>query len=201
MVEEAVAKKNEILSEAETSVEERRLELQHDLATEQLRLSSARQSTANFVSKLKELYSREMMFLESLSELQAPSPKLPEPDTVAVTAEAIENSVQMMTEAQFREEAGSRTKRKRRKSRNNRTKRKKSKKPKIRKTPRNCRIFRKRPKRSRLQKRPRRGKTRETFRSRSILITFRLGENTRSNNHRVALSDLCAAGTSCPCGA
>jgi cell division initiation protein len=97
MVEEAIAKKKELVCEAETAVAERKLALQQEIATEEMRLNAARQSAANFIAKLKDLYQRELSFLESLSELQAPPPAPPEPDPVAAAAEDIENSIRTIT--------------------------------------------------------------------------------------------------------
>ncbi len=101
MVEEAVEKKKELLSEAEASVAERRIALQQDLATEHMRLNAARQSAANFVSKLKEMYQHELNFLESLSEIEAPAPAEPDPDPVAEAAEDIENNIRKITASQL----------------------------------------------------------------------------------------------------
>lgn len=91
MVAEAEAKKNELLQNVEADAKVRRIQLQQELANEEARLSAARQATAEYVGKLKELYQHEMDYLNGLSKLTAAAPKA---DTVSETAQAIEHAVE-----------------------------------------------------------------------------------------------------------
>ena len=91
MVAEAEAKKNELLQNVEADAKVRRIQLQQELANEEARLSAARQATAEYVGKLKELYQHEMDYLNGLSKLTVAAPKA---DPVSETAQAIEHAVE-----------------------------------------------------------------------------------------------------------
>ena len=91
MVAEAEAKKNELLQNVEADAKVRRIQLQQELANEEARLSAARQATAEYVGKLKELYQHEMDYLNGLSKLTDAAPKA---DPVSETAQAIEHAVE-----------------------------------------------------------------------------------------------------------
>ena len=101
MVKEAERKKTEILQEAENTAVRRREELSRELAAEEYRLQQARQSTADFVNKVKELYSGQVDFLRSLESLcpDGPAPA----DPVEVAAEEIDDSVQRLLAQAMRE--------------------------------------------------------------------------------------------------
>ena len=91
MVAEAEAKKVELLKSVEADAQERRAQLRREIADEEARLTAARQSTAKYVERLKELYQNEMDYLASLSELTAPAE---EPDQVEAAAQAIGQAVE-----------------------------------------------------------------------------------------------------------
>lgn len=91
MVAEAEAKKAELLKNVEADAQERRAQLRREIADEGARLTAARQSTAKYVERLKELYQNEMDYLASLSELTAPAE---EPDRVEAAAQAIGQAVE-----------------------------------------------------------------------------------------------------------
>jgi len=101
MVKEAERKKTEILQEAENTAIRRREELARELAAEEYRLQQAQQSTAEFVNKVKELYSGQVDFLRSLENLcpDGPAPA----DPVEVAAEEIDDSVQRLLAQAMRE--------------------------------------------------------------------------------------------------
>ena len=88
---EAAAKKNELLQNVEADAKVRRIQLQQELANEEARLSAARQATAEYVGKLKELYQHEMDYLNGLGKLTVAAPKA---DPVSETAQAIEHAVE-----------------------------------------------------------------------------------------------------------
>lgn len=91
MVAEAEAKKNELLQNVEADAKTRRIQLQQELANEEARLSAARQATAEYVGRLKELYQHEMDYLNGLGRLTAAAPKA---DPVSETAQAIGHAVE-----------------------------------------------------------------------------------------------------------
>ena len=102
MVAEAEAKKNELLQNVEADAKVRRIQLQQELANEEARLSAARQATAEYVGKLKELYQHEMDYLNGLSKLSAPAE--PVVDQVASAAQDISQSVEKLVAGEAPEE-------------------------------------------------------------------------------------------------
>lgn len=95
MLAEAEDKRKKLLEGVEADVRERRTQLQQEIVNEEMRLAAARQSTAEYVGKLKELYQHEMDYLNGLGRLVAPPPQ---GDAVAeaahVIAHAVEQAVQ-----------------------------------------------------------------------------------------------------------
>lgn len=91
MVAEAESKKEELLRTVEADAKVRRAQLQQELANEEARLAAARQATAEYLGKLRELYQHEMEYLEGLGRLTAPAPQT---DKVGETAQAIEHAVE-----------------------------------------------------------------------------------------------------------
>lgn len=91
MVAEAEGKKASMLAEAELEVKARMAGLQQEVENEQFRLTAARNATADYLSKLKELYQHEMDYLSGLSKLTAVPPKA---DPVTQAADAIEDAVE-----------------------------------------------------------------------------------------------------------
>ena len=91
MVAEAESKKDELLRTVEADAKVRRAQLQQELANEEARLAAARQATAEYLGKLRELYQHEMEYLEGLGRLTAPASRT---DKVGETAQAIEHAVE-----------------------------------------------------------------------------------------------------------
>ena len=74
IVREAEEKRAQLIGTAESEARAKVDGLRRDLENEQLRLSAARESTAAYVAKLKELYQHEMDYLNGLSQMTAPAP-------------------------------------------------------------------------------------------------------------------------------
>lgn len=91
MVAEAEGKKADLLAQAEQEAQAKMTELQQEMENEKLRLAAAQSATADYVSKLKELYQHEMEYLSGLSRLTAAPPKA---DPVAQAADAIGDAVE-----------------------------------------------------------------------------------------------------------
>ncbi len=70
MVEEAKAKRTQMLEEAENIVKARTADLSNLVAEEQARLKSAKASVAELVSTIRELLAHEQEFLDSLPETE-----------------------------------------------------------------------------------------------------------------------------------
>lgn len=96
LVAEAEEKKAQLLREAENVANARILELQHAIASEEMRLAAAQRSTAEFTAKMRDMLAHEAAFLDSLPELEAPSTATPVADEVAQTVKAIEDSMQRL---------------------------------------------------------------------------------------------------------
>lgn len=98
LVAEAEEKKAQLLREAENAANARMLELRHEIASEELRLTQAQQSTAAFVTQMKELLAKEIQFLNDLPqvEAEAPSKETPVADEVTQKVKEIEESMQKL---------------------------------------------------------------------------------------------------------
>ena len=72
MVEEATARKEELLKQADAAAQERVFQLRHEIAAEQSRLAAAKKSTTEFVGRVRAVYQRELSFLDELPELDVP---------------------------------------------------------------------------------------------------------------------------------
>lgn len=86
LVVDAEAEKATIVAEAQKAAEGQLASIRREVESEELRLTAAQNATAAYISKLKELYEREIEYISSLSRLNAPQKK---PDVVAQTADAI----------------------------------------------------------------------------------------------------------------
>lgn len=95
IVKDAEKKKVELTAAAEREAKERIEVLRTETENEQLRLTAARNATAAYLSKLKDLYQHEMDYLAGLSKLNTAPVK---PDPVARTAEAIGDAVEKAVE-------------------------------------------------------------------------------------------------------
>lgn len=95
IVKEAEKTKVETMAAAEREAQERVEALRAETESEQLRLTAARNATAAYLSKLKELYQHEMDYLAGLSKLNTAPVK---PDPVARTAEVIGDAVEKAVE-------------------------------------------------------------------------------------------------------
>ena len=95
LVREAERKRDELLSQADAEAQNRKLQLARELETEEFRLKKAQQSTAAFVSKVRELQSSEAKLLSQLEELYPPETK-PAADPVQEKADEIDDNVQRL---------------------------------------------------------------------------------------------------------
>ena len=95
MVVDAEAEKATIVSEAQKAAEGQLASIRREVESEELRLTAAQNATAAYISKLKELYEREIEYISSLSRLSAPQKQ---PDMVAQTADAIGSAVEKAVE-------------------------------------------------------------------------------------------------------
>lgn len=95
LVAEAEQKRSKLLQNAEADAKARIGEIQQEIRDEQLRLAAARNATAAYVAKLKELYQHEMDYLNGLSTLTAPAEQ---PDPVASAVKDIEENVEKLVQ-------------------------------------------------------------------------------------------------------
>jgi len=72
MVVDAEAEKATIVSEAQKAAEGQLASIRREVESEELRLTAAQNATAAYISKLKELYEREIEYISSLSRLSSP---------------------------------------------------------------------------------------------------------------------------------
>jgi cell division initiation protein len=91
MVAEAEEKKAAFLKEAEANATSQIDEIRREVEKEEFRLTAAKNATAAYLYKLKELYEHERDYLSNLSELVPPAPKPPDP--VETAAAQIEDTV------------------------------------------------------------------------------------------------------------
>ena len=68
MVAEAENQKAELLRGVEAELQSRRARIQEEIAAEENRLAAAKEATAVYLSKLRELYAHEMEYLNGLSQ-------------------------------------------------------------------------------------------------------------------------------------
>lgn len=73
MLKEAEAKKLDAIGKAEVDAKHRIAEIRREVKNEEMRLTAARNSTTAYVSKLKELYTRELEYIGRLAELTVTS--------------------------------------------------------------------------------------------------------------------------------
>ncbi len=95
IVKEAEKTKVETMAAAEREAQERIEALRAETESEQLRLTAARNATAAYLAKLKDLYQHEMDYLAGLSKLNTAPVKT---DPVARAAEAIGDAVERAVE-------------------------------------------------------------------------------------------------------
>ncbi|SMC55914.1 DivIVA domain-containing protein [Papillibacter cinnamivorans] len=74
MVEEAKAKREELLESAESVARDKINSLQQEIADEQARLASAKRETAEVSEKIRGLYAQGVAFLENLDSVSAQAP-------------------------------------------------------------------------------------------------------------------------------
>lgn len=100
MVEEAKEKRAKLLQGAEEAAMDKIQSLRQELASEQMRLASAKDSTAAFIRQIKELYDRELSFLDSLPNLEAPAPSEEEApdDPLSSTISEIDSSLKKLVQ-------------------------------------------------------------------------------------------------------
>ena len=107
LVAEAEQKRNRLMQTAEEDAKARKEELTQSVRDEELRLAAARSATADYVSKLKELYRHEMEYLDSLSTLTAPPPADPVGDAVRDIEQSVEKQLQEDVPEEAVSQAGS----------------------------------------------------------------------------------------------
>ncbi len=95
LVVEAEAEKATIVADAQKAAEAQLATIRREVESEELRLAAARNATAAYIAKLKELYQNQMEYIASLSQLNAKPEK---PDVVAQTADAIGTAVEKAVE-------------------------------------------------------------------------------------------------------
>ncbi len=100
MVREAEEKKSALLKHAEADAAGQMVQLRQQIADEELRLKAAREETAAYVARLKELYQHEMDYLNGLSQLTAPSASA----SVSSAAQEIEQNVERLVAQEEEEE-------------------------------------------------------------------------------------------------
>ena len=93
IVREAEEKRAQLIGTAESEARAKVDGLRRELENEQLRLNAAKEATAAYVAKLKELYQHEMDYLNGLSQLTAPVPSQTEQ-----TARDIQSSMEKIVE-------------------------------------------------------------------------------------------------------
>ena len=96
LVQEAEKQKEDILKEAEQEAFGRIAHIRQDAADEEYRLTAARNATAAYVARVRQIHDQELEFLDKLSQL-APPPPADKP-TVEQTAQEIEGNVQRLLE-------------------------------------------------------------------------------------------------------
>ena len=93
IVREAEEKREQLIGTAESEARAKIDGLRQELENEQLRLNAAKDATAAYVARLKELYQHEMDYLNGLSQLTAPAPSQTEQ-----TARDIQSSMEKIVE-------------------------------------------------------------------------------------------------------
>lgn len=86
MVAEAEKQKAELLHGVESEIQSRRAKIQEEIAAEEGRLAAAKEATAAYLSKLRELYAHEMEYLNGLSQSVPASAPQPQPAPAAPQA-------------------------------------------------------------------------------------------------------------------
>ena len=101
MVREAEKKKAEVLSQAENEAKEHLAAIRQELANEETRLTAAKNATAVHVAKVRELYQRELEYLDGLDALSAPPQQAaPAVDPVAAAVAEIESNMTRMMDGE-----------------------------------------------------------------------------------------------------
>ena len=94
MVEEAEEKKKSLLANAEAEANRKIGSLRDEVAQEERRLTAAKAETADFLAKVRDLYTRELKLLEELPEMDlAPAAPLEVESKPAADVSEIEKSI------------------------------------------------------------------------------------------------------------
>ncbi|MDD4716369.1 MAG: DivIVA domain-containing protein [Oscillospiraceae bacterium] len=103
IVEEAKEKRTQLLQGVEEAAQEKIDTLRHELTAEQTRLAAAKNSTASFIRQMKELYDRELSFLNNLPNMDVPKRTEEEasPDKLSATISDIDSSLQKLVEEEM----------------------------------------------------------------------------------------------------
>ena len=103
LVQEAEAKKADILRRAESDVKTRMETLSGEVRAEEFRLEQAKQTTAGFVDKVRTLLAAQGEYLDKLQQLAPAAP--PPPDQVEQAASEIDDNVQRLLAQAMKEAA------------------------------------------------------------------------------------------------
>lgn len=106
MVEEAKNKREELMETAETDARGKINELQHQIASEQLRLTAAQKEKVAFVEKMRNWMASEMAFLDKLDEISAPH-ETAGGESLDSAVQEIESSVSRILAEDLQDEPGS----------------------------------------------------------------------------------------------
>ena len=96
LVREAETKKAAILAEAEEQAAQRAAQLSEEVKSEEFRLATAKQNTAQFVEQIRGLYAEQVQFLAKLEELAPAAAPAAEPDPKVDTISEIDDNVQRL---------------------------------------------------------------------------------------------------------
>lgn len=93
MVQEAEAKKAQVLGNAEIEAKKRMEEIRRELDGEQLRLFAAQKATADYVAQVQTLHQQAQAYLDGLSAVTPAAPAAPAADAADEIEAAVERAV------------------------------------------------------------------------------------------------------------
>jgi len=93
MVQEAEAKKAQVLGNAEIEAKKRMEEIRRELDSEQLRLFAAQKATADYVAQVQALHQQAQAYLDGLSAVTPAAPAAPAADAADEIEAAVERAV------------------------------------------------------------------------------------------------------------
>lgn len=104
ILRQAEQRRDEMLLQAEAQAQAQIRQLQQQVAAEEYRLDQAQKTTAEYVSRMKDIHNKSIAYLDSLKELLPPQEEetapaeapAPAPDSVQDTVSEIDESVQRL---------------------------------------------------------------------------------------------------------